>query len=225
MLCSTHYPIHTIFPAPCLLLHHNPFLQSRSFSHTDYSALSFLWKTFSQLAGSSASQLTSIFRESYLCSTAETEGGRYVFPASPTAMAWTHVSGSINHMYPSQTLKQDPVTPQRETSSCSNWVFSRLNPPDRNAVIEGKEFSAVASPTAPALDGDADLCFCLHKQYFPCKTLFLLKSTQTNAWNVQLRVVSVLSVFTEPMQSFHQRQTSEHGRQSLINWCWSSSHA
>lgn len=83
MLCSTHYPIHAIFPAPCLLLHHNPFLHSRSFSHTDYSALSFLWKTFSQLAGSSASQLISIFRESYLCSTAETEGGRYVFSQHP----------------------------------------------------------------------------------------------------------------------------------------------
>lgn len=100
-------------------------------------------------------------------------------------------------MYPSQTLKQDPVMPQRETSPCSNWVFSRLNPPDKNAVREGKEFSAVASPTAPALDWDADLCFGLHKQYFSCKTLFLFKSTQTNAWNIQLRVVSVLSVSTK----------------------------
>lgn len=83
MLCSMHYPIQAIFPAPFSLLHHDPFLHSCGFSHTDYSALSFLWKTFSQLAGSLASQLTPIFRESYLCSTVETEEGRYLLSRHP----------------------------------------------------------------------------------------------------------------------------------------------
>lgn len=127
MLCSMHYPIHAIFPAPFLLLHHNPFLHSCSFSHTDYSALSFLWKTFSQLAGSSASQLTPIFRESYLCSTVETEGGSIPYSHGMNSclrlyQSYVHITdfdtGFSDASKRDQFLQQLSFQPSRQ--KCSN---------------------------------------------------------------------------------------------------------
>lgn len=115
-----------------LLLHHNSFLHSCSFSHTDYSALSFLWETFSQLAGSSASQFTPIFRESYLCSTVETEEGRYLLSQHPLQPWHEPMSQALSSYVPITDFETGSSDASKRDQSLQQLSFQQVKPSRQN---------------------------------------------------------------------------------------------